>query len=217
MSIKGKNQSEIKDAIRKHLTPKLTQVFTTYAKELCSLHGASIQIPIEKENKPMAAKVNTADKVNAAYIEAKNATTQGTPAASAIATTTLTQNVEFVAPLADVYAAMTDPARVAAWTGGSARFQPTAGADFEMFGGSVRGTLTALTPNQSIEMTWRQEAWPAGHFSHVTLTFTQEDNGTKIALKQTHVPRSDADKCLANWQSCYWHRIKACFGWGGFF
>ena len=53
-----------------------------------------------------------------------------------------------------------------------------------------------------------------GHFSKVTMTFTQESEGAKLTLKQEGVPESDYERTLEGWQRHIFESIKTTFGYG---
>ena len=76
----------------------------------------------------------------------------------------------------------------AAFTNGSGKIDPKVGGTFEMFGGNVRGRILTVEEDRKIVQLWRFKHWPEGHYSHVTFTFEQTEEGTAVRVTQKGVP-----------------------------
>jgi len=122
--------------------------------------------------------------------------------------------VDFSARCSDIYETLLDSQRVQAFTQSASNVSKEINKQYTLFGGSITVINIELVPNEKIVQKWRSADWPEGHFSTVTMTFKNEDNGTKLYLKQINVPASDYQRTQANWHNFYWQRIKMVFGYG---
>lgn len=53
-----------------------------------------------------------------------------------------------------------------------------------------------------------------GHFSTVTMEFSQEEDCTKLTLTQTGIPSSDHERTKDGWKRHVFEPIKSTFGYG---
>jgi len=114
----------------------------------------------------------------------------------------------------ELYCVFTVPEMVAAFTRDEPKINVKVGGAFSLFGGNITGYFDVLEPNEKIVQRWRFSNWPEGHYSIVTLCFTQESDTAKITLKQTNIPARDYDKTRTGWHNYYWESIKRTFGFG---
>jgi activator of HSP90 ATPase len=129
-------------------------------------------------------------------------------------TKTFKTEVIFSATADDLYTALTEPNHVAAFTGSRVEISQEAGGRFSLFDGSISGTQVELTPGKKIVQKWRSSEWPDGHFSTVTITLADYDDGCHLSLVQQGVPASDYERTSQGWPRFFWERIKGTFGYG---
>jgi activator of HSP90 ATPase len=125
-----------------------------------------------------------------------------------MATKTIKQTVTFKASPHEVYDALMDPKKHAAFTGGKAVISQKAGGKFSVFDGYAEGTNAELEPDKKIVQNWRAEDWPAGVYSKATFAFTKTEGGTKLTFTQTDVPEGFAADIAQGWKDYYWGPMK---------
>src|SRR5690242_12913838 len=98
--------------------------------------------------------------------------------------------VTIAAPLERVWAALTEPAAIAAWMDDdAAAIDLRAGGAYQFFGGATTGIVTAFKAPRSLTYTWRQAEWPAAWAdSVVTWTLRRAGAGTRVQLTHTGFP-----------------------------
>jgi activator of HSP90 ATPase len=133
---------------------------------------------------------------------------------SSIRIKTIKLKEEFKGAVQDVYRSMTDPQMLNAIMQGTASMNPTEGGTFSLLGGTITGENIKLVPNSKIVQKWRFSSWPSGHFSTVTMDFTEEDGNTVLILTQESIPEDDVEKTQEGWRRNIWGRAKVMFGFG---
>jgi activator of HSP90 ATPase len=123
-------------------------------------------------------------------------------------TKTLKQSVTFKASPHDVYEALMDAKKHAAFTGGKAVISRKVGGKFNVFDGYAEGTNLELEPDKKIVQSWRAEDWPEGHYSQATFVFKAAEGGTKLAFTQTNIPADQYDDIAQGWKDYYWGPMK---------
>ncbi|KAK1796041.1 hypothetical protein P4O66_009146 [Electrophorus voltai] len=88
------------------------------------------------------------------------------------------------------------------------------GGKFRLLEGNVHGEFVDLVLDQMIEMRWRFSAWPAEHYSTVTVNFVDRSGETELILKATGVPSNEEERMKEGWQRYYFDAIKQTFGYG---
>jgi len=111
-----------------------------------------------------------------------------------------------------MYECLMDDRRVSAFTQSPAQMERKNGGNFNLFGGQIEGTNKELVANEKIVQSWRFKSWPANHFSTVTIKLSPSQGGTKVELEQTRVPIDDFERTKSGWNSHFWTRIRATFG-----
>jgi activator of HSP90 ATPase len=124
---------------------------------------------------------------------------------------------DFKCSISELYRALTDKDMVRAFTTQDAMIDATKGGRFSLFGGNVHGEFTELVADKKLVMRWRFKSWPAEHYSMVTMTLTQRDDGTLLSLAQTGIPVTEYEKTSEGWKNFYWRSIKQTFGYGACF
>jgi uncharacterized protein YndB with AHSA1/START domain len=126
----------------------------------------------------------------------------------------------FGAPVAEVWGAFTDEAKITKYTGARARFPTAADAPFSLMDGAITGHVVRLQPLTMLQMKWRMTSWPPGAYSTANLTFDEEGTGgTTVTLKQDGIPLADAfgnvglrATVSAGWQELFFGRIRRVLG-----
>lgn len=132
---------------------------------------------------------------------------------------TIDETIGFMASPQDIFAALTDPERIAVWTRGTARFpagrlQPDAA--FSLYDGNVSGIIRLLDAPSRITLDWRLSHWPADHHSSVSIDVKAGPDSTRLHLVQHGVPDAEVESMRENWKRFYWSPIKMAFGYGAF-
>lgn len=94
---------------------------------------------------------------------------------------TLTLNESFQCQAKDLYDVFTTTELATAFTHGPAKIEANRGGEFVLFGGNITGKFEELVRNEKIVQSWRYKQWPSGHYSQVTLQFTQKVSHILIA------------------------------------
>lgn len=211
----NREKAVIKDTVRKDLTAALRKKLAAFSKALIDAHAKDIQydqaaagrnspVPAEKA-KPAPTSTTSTTKTAANGVGKK------------MNTTTLTETVELLASVHDIYETFLDPGRVQAWTRAGVQVSRNLGSDFSLFDGNVTGKILNLEYDKQIVQSWRLKSWPEGHYSTVTLTLSQNSDSTSVHMKQEGVPVGELESVRQNWKNYYWQRIKATFGYGAVF
>ncbi len=126
-----------------------------------------------------------------------------------MSTNTIKQSITFSASAWELYEAIIDAKKHAAFTGGAARISATVGGAFSVYDGYATGKNLALVPGKKIVQTWRAEDWPEGVVSKITFLFSPFNRGTKLTFTQTGVPANQYDAIAMGWYEHYWNKMKA--------
>ena len=103
-------------------------------------------------------------------------------------TRTVKQSVTLKTSPHNVYEALMDSGKHSQFTGGKARISRKVGDKFTAFDGYSEGVNVDLVADKKIVQTWRAADWPEGHYSKVTFSLKEFENGTRLAFTQTGVP-----------------------------
>jgi uncharacterized protein YndB with AHSA1/START domain len=99
---------------------------------------------------------------------------------------TIKQIYLIAASPAEVWRALTDPEMIAEWSGADAVFEPTVGAEYELWDDSFCGKIVEAIPNQKLVQTWQPNYWETED-SVVTFTLTPVGDKTRVALLHENV------------------------------
>jgi uncharacterized protein YndB with AHSA1/START domain/limonene-1,2-epoxide hydrolase len=119
--------------------------------------------------------------------------------------------ITFGAAPQEVFDALMNDKKHAAFTGASAQIDRKAGGKFTCYGGHLEGTTLELQENTRILQDWRAQGWPNGHYSRVTYTLTPLADGqnTLLIFDQTGVPADKFDEINKGWHTHYWLKMAA--------
>lgn len=128
-------------------------------------------------------------------------------------TATIQHEVTFSASPREVFEALVDAKKHAAFTGAPAEIERRAGGKFTCYGGQLSGTIIELDPDRRIVEDWRSTKWPAGHFSRLSFVLTPLAEGRRTQLSMIHsgVPAGDFNDINKGWQVYYWSKMADYF------
>ena len=91
------------------------------------------------------------------------------------------QTVTFKASPHEVYEALMDSKKHAAFTGGKASISREVGGSIMAYDEYITGKNIELVPDQKIVQDWRAVDWPEGYYSRVTFVLTAVPDGARLA------------------------------------
>jgi activator of HSP90 ATPase len=121
------------------------------------------------------------------------------------------QTVTFKASPHDVYEALMDSKKHAAFTGGKATISRKVGGTFSAYDGYIAGKNIELIQDKKIVQSWRAVDWPEGVFSTVTFKFTPIPEGTRLDFTHVDVPDGTEEEFTQGWIDNYWEPMKVFF------
>jgi activator of HSP90 ATPase len=121
---------------------------------------------------------------------------------------TIRQKVTFKTEPHEVYEALMDSKKHAAFTGGEARISRQVGGKFSIYGGDIEGKNLELVPDQKIMQSWRYSDWEEGHYSTATFALEKVEKGTRLIFTQTDVPDEHYEDIKQGWKDYYWQPLK---------
>jgi activator of HSP90 ATPase len=120
---------------------------------------------------------------------------------------TLHQTMTFTASAHDLYDALMDSKKHAAFTEAGATISRKVGGSFQTYDGYATGKNIELVPDKKIVQTWRASDWPEGHYSTITFLFCEKDGETTLEFTQTEIPAEAYQDIKQGWQEWYWDRL----------
>lgn len=125
-------------------------------------------------------------------------------------TRTIRQTVSFKVNPHEVYEALMDSRKHAAFTGGKCSISRKIGGKFSVFDGYIKGENIELVPDEKIVQLWRpvEDCWPTDHYSKVKFSLKPVKGGTKLALLHVDVPSECGDRFDTGWKEFYWAPMK---------
>jgi len=160
---------------------------------------------------------NLSQHANSSPAQEKQSPSQSSSQSSAppkakISTKTINMKLNFEAPASELFECFLDQRRISAFTQSESQITPEVGGNFSLFSGQIVGQIVELNRPSKLVKKWRFKDWPEDHYSTVTLSLEQTNQGTQLTLKQTGVPSSDFDRTQSGWHSQFWIRIRGVFG-----
>jgi activator of HSP90 ATPase len=119
------------------------------------------------------------------------------------------QTVTFKASPHDVYEALMDSEKHAAFSGSAAEISREAGGEYSAYDGYITGKNIELVPDRKIVQSWRAVDWPEDKFSTVTFVFTPVEGGTRLDFTHADVPDGTEAEFTRGWIDNYWEPMKA--------
>jgi uncharacterized protein YndB with AHSA1/START domain len=115
----------------------------------------------------------------------------------------------FAATPAQVFEALMDSKKHAAFTGEPATIDRNVGGAVSVYGGKVQAINLAVVPNERIVQAWRPANFPAGVFTIATFALAAEGKGTKLTFTQHAVPDDAFGHLDGGWEARYWKPLAA--------
>ncbi len=101
---------------------------------------------------------------------------------------------------AAVFAALTDPVQVAAWSGGPATMSAAEGETFSLWGGSIQGVNREVSP-LSLVQDWKEAGWD--DYSQVTFQLEAAPGSTSVLLSHDGIPDQSLKSIKGGWDKYY--------------
>lgn len=111
------------------------------------------------------------------------------------------QTYSVKAPVAKVWAALTQTKHIAGWGGGPAKMSAKEGEAFSLWGGDIHGKNIEIVPQKKLVQEWYGGKWPKP--SIATFVVTKIKNGTRIDFHHTGVPAKDFKSISDGWRDYY--------------
>ncbi len=129
-----------------------------------------------------------------------------------MSTKTIKQNVRLQAKPADVYDAILDAKKHAAFTGSKATCTPRIGGKFTAYDGYIWGKILELEEGRRIVQAWQTTEWPEdAPPSRVEFIFEEKSGETEVTMIHSEVPASQAESYRQGWIDYYWDPLKEYF------
>lgn len=125
--------------------------------------------------------------------------------------TAIHYEIDFAAPPARFYQAITDQKQFASFSGLPATIDPNPGGAFSMFGGLIVGRNIELVPNVRIVQAWRPTHWDPGIYSIVRFEIKPRGSELNLVFDHTGFPAGEYDHLDFGWHSHYWEPLKKYF------
>ena len=126
---------------------------------------------------------------------------------------TIRQMVTFDAPPHEVFEALIDARKHAAFTGDTARIDRRVGGSFSVWGGYATGKTLRLEKDKVIVQTWRTTGFAEGDAdSEVMFQFSTKGEGTRLMFVHSGIPDALAEDIKQGWIDFYWTPLKAYLG-----
>lgn len=141
----------------------------------------------------------------------KRAAPRGKPG-SGLPTRTIKQSVLLPATPVEVFDALVNAKKHAAFTGAPARSANKVGGKFTAWDGYISGRYLALVPGKKIVEEWRTNNWPADYPpSLIDFNFERSGAATRLTMIQSKVPAAQAAQYRQGWKDYYWTPLKRYF------
>jgi len=126
---------------------------------------------------------------------------------------TIRQTVLFDAPPHDVFEALMDSKKHAAFTGDKAKIDRRVGGIFSVFGGYATGKTLRLEKDKVIVQSWRSTEFAKDDpDSRVTFHLSKRGNGTRLIFVHSNVTDAQAADIKQGWIDFYWTPLKEYLG-----
>ena len=108
--------------------------------------------------------------------------------------TPIHQSVIFNVPPHEVYEALMDSKKHAAFTGSRARISREVGGEYMAYDGYITGRNVELVPDQKIVQDWRAVDWPEDVYSRITFELTPAPEGTRLDFTHEDLPEGTEEE-----------------------
>jgi len=209
----SKNADILKQFIRKTGTPLCKETCVAYVKAMSDEYASGMVLPTKQNPAATNGKTNKDLNVKEEMRDHKVGETKSNKKqASSHHTISITEDFRTTAD--ELYATLTDPQRISAFTRSKSESNVEIKGTFSIMSDNITGFYTELIPNQKIVQKWRFKEWPKDMHSTVTIELDQKDYTTKLKLTQTGVPDFDKKRTEDGWRQHFFGPIKQVFGYG---
>jgi len=118
------------------------------------------------------------------------------------------QTITFKVSPHDVYEALMDSKKHAAFTGGKASISRKVGGKYSAYDNYITGKNLELVPDKKIIQSWRAVDWAEGVLSTITFTLTPIPEGTRLEFTHEDVPEGTEEEFIQGWIDNYWEPMK---------
>lgn len=118
------------------------------------------------------------------------------------------QVVIFKASPHEVYEALMDSSKHAAFTRSEAEISREVGGQYCAYAGYICGSNLELVPDQKIVQSWHAMDWPEDHYSVVTFILAPVAEGTRLSFTHANLPEGTEEEFDAGWIENYWEPLK---------
>ncbi len=122
--------------------------------------------------------------------------------------TPIRQTVTFQATPHDVYEALMDSQKHAAFTGSRASINREVGGEIMAYDNYIAGSNVELIPDKKIVQDWRAVDWPEDVYSRITFELTPIPEGTRLDFTHTDLPEGTEEEFTQGWIDNYWEPLK---------
>ena len=117
---------------------------------------------------------------------------------------TIKQTVFFRASPDEIYDALLDAKKHAAFTGSPATTSSKVDASFNAWGEYITGKNLELVKGKKIVQEWKTTDWPVGYpVSRLELTLKSKNGGTELRMVHSKVPAEQVAEYTGGWKSAY--------------
>ena len=112
----------------------------------------------------------------------------------------------------EVYDALLNAKKHAAFTGSAATTNAKVGAEFTAWDGYISGKNLELVKGKKIVQEWETSEWPEGYpRSRLEFTLRAKKGGTELRMVHTQVPAEQVAEYRTGWHTAYWEPMKEYF------
>lgn len=115
--------------------------------------------------------------------------------------------LEIIADLEEVFAALTNPFQIELWSGYPADMKPEAGYVFSLWEGDITGVNLEVVPNKRLVQEWffgEQDEQ-----SIVRITLKKAGGRTLLDLNHTNIPEDVYEEITEGWRDYYLGSVKS--------
>jgi activator of HSP90 ATPase len=118
------------------------------------------------------------------------------------------QTVTFKVSPHEVYEALMDSKKHAAFSGGKASISRVVGGRISAYDGYITGKNIELVPDKKIIQDWRAVDWSEDWYSRITFEFSAVPDGTRLDFTHAELPEGTEEEFTQGWIDNYWDPMK---------
>ena len=121
------------------------------------------------------------------------------------------QTVVFPVSPHEVYEALLDSKKHAAFTHAEAHISRRVGGAYDAYDGYISGKNLELVPDQLIRQSWRAVDWEEGVFSTILFILKSVPGGTSLEFTHVDLPDGTEEEFTQGWIDNYWNPMQVFF------